>query len=289
MRKQALSKERITVNEKYCEMFCLCYPQFRMSTELFEKLLLNDGSHVITHYENGEPAGFAVVEKAAVRLICVNPGYQRRGIGSQLLSGCERYIAENGFDKVFIGGVSSKFLIGADKASAVFFEKNGYSVVGSCDEMLMKLRDFTFDENDFHGHTCAEYGWYSGDMDVLRKAVAEVDENWVKYFDGSGKVYLATVNSEIASFCLVSTDAVNYLTDAYGRVGMPGCVGTVPKFRNRGIALEMIARATQYLKDSGMDISFIFFTGVADWYKKIGYETFMTEVFMEKQLIVSEE
>lgn len=44
----------------------------------------------------------------------------------------------------------------------------------------------------------------------------------------------------------------------------------------------MIARVTQYLKDSGMDISFIFFTGVAEWYKKLGYETFITELFMEK-------
>ena len=62
-------------------------------------------------------------------------------------------------------------------------------------------------------------------------------------------------------------------------------VGTAPKFRNRGIAIEMVARATQYLKDSGMDISFIYFTGVADWYKKLGYETFMTEVFMVKELL----
>ena len=30
----------------------------------------------------------------------------------------ERYIAEQGFDRVLTGGVSSKFLIGADKASA---------------------------------------------------------------------------------------------------------------------------------------------------------------------------
>ena len=44
----------------------------------------------------------------------------------------------------------------------------------------------------------------------------------------------------------------------------------------------------KYLKDSGMDISFIFFTGVADWYRKLGYEIFMTEVFMEKDLKVGE-
>lgn len=68
---------------------------------------------------------------------------------------------------------------------------------------------------------------------------------------------------------------------------MPGCVGCVPEYRNKGIALEMIANVTQYLKEQGMDISFIFYTGVARWYEKIGYETFLREIFGEKELKVS--
>ena len=273
-----------SLNGKLCEIFCGCYPQFRMSGERFEKLLINDESHILTHCEDGEPAGFAILEKSAIRLICVKPEYQRRGIGSRLLKEAERYAAEKGFEKLLTGGVSSKFLIGADKSSAGYFGKNGFVSVGGCDELLLRLSDYSFDESAFHGHDCAEYGWYDGDMETLHKAVAAVEENWVQYFDGNGRVCAAKVGGEIASFCLVTTDAVNYLTDAYGRVGMPGCVGTVPKFRNRGIALEMIARVNKYLKDSGMDISFIFFTGVAEWYKKLGYEIFMTEVFMEKRL-----
>ena len=277
-------KEELTVNETYCEIFCLCYPQFRMSKEHFERLLINEDVHIITHCDGSKLVGFALCEKNAVRLICVRPGYQRRGTGSVLLESAERYIADKGFEKALIGGVSSKFLIGADKASAGFFEKNGYSSVGCCDEMLLKLNGFNYDSSAFRGHNCAEYGWYEGSLDKLHKAVAKVNENWVQYFDGKGHIYTASVSGETASFCLVDTDTVNYLSDAYGRVGMPGCVGTVPEFRDRGIAIEMVARVTQYLKDSGMDISFIYFTGVADWYKKLGYETFMTEIFMEKQL-----
>ena len=270
--------------EKICEIFCNCYPQFKMSSERFESLLLNSNTHIITFPDDQNPLGFAITEGAALRLICVDSGSQYKGIGSQILSEAEKYVSNQGFEKLYTGGVSSKFLIGADKASVGFFEKKGFSTVGSCDEMLMKLATFCYDENKFRGHLCAEYGWYKGDTDTIKKAVAEVDEGWVKYFEAGSRIYVATVDGEIASFCLVSTDNSNYLTDAFGRVGMPGCVGTVPKFRNRGIAIEMIARVTQFLKDSGMDISFIFFTGVAEWYKKLGYEAFMTEIFMEKQI-----
>lgn len=272
------------MNGKCCEIFCLCYPQFAMSRERFESLMINDGTHIIMHCEDGEAAGFALTEGAALRLICVSPGYQRRGIGSRLLAEAEKYAAEQGFEKLYTGGVSSKFLIGADKEACGFFEKKGYETVGGCDELLMRLGSFSFDESAFRGHLCAEYGWYDGDIEAMRRAVAEVEESWVQYFNEGEHIFAAKVGGEIASFCLVSTDVTNYLSDAFGRVGMPGCVGTVPKYRDRGIALEMVARVTQYLKQSGMDISFIFFTGVADWYKKLGYEIFMTEIFMEKRL-----
>ncbi len=272
------------MTERLCELFDLCYPQFRMSRERFESLLIRADTHILTHTEGGRVVGFALTEKNALRLICVEPAFRHKGIGSRLLAQAETHAADHGFDKLLTGGVSSGFLIGADKSSAGFFEKNGYTAVGSCDEMLMRLDGYSFDESAFRGHLCAEYGWYDGDKAPLLKAVAEVEESWVQYFEGGGRVYAATVGGEIASFCLVSTDNVNYLTDAYGRVGMPGCVGTVPKFRSRGIALEMIARVTQHLKDSGMDVSFIYFTGVAGWYKKLGYEVFMTEVFMQKPL-----
>ena len=272
------------MKDKICGIFCRCYPQFRMSSDHFANLMINSDTHIITFPDDKNPIGFALTEGAAIRLICVEPGSQRQGIGARLLAESEKYISAQGFDKAYTGGVSSKFLIGADKHTAGFFENNGFSAVGGCDEMLLKLDTFCFDESKFRGHNYAEYGWYSGDTDTIAKAVAEVDESWVKYFDAGSHIYTAAVGDEIASFCLVNTDVSNYLSSAFGRVGMPGCVGTVPKFRNRGIAIEMIARVTQYLKDSGMDISFIFFTGVADWYKKLGYEIFMTEMFMEKQL-----
>ena len=73
------------MKQKLCRIFCSCYPQFRMGMERFESLILGENSRVITHCGQGEPLGFAVTEGAALRLICVEPGSQRRGIGSLLL------------------------------------------------------------------------------------------------------------------------------------------------------------------------------------------------------------
>ena len=269
---------------EHCLVLAECYPQFGMTSDTFEYILIRDDTRVIEHRKDGELLGFAVTEKNAVRLICVSPKARCRGIGRELMSRAEAQIRAEGFTEALTGGVSSKFLIGADKNSWGFFEKLGYTEVGSCDEMLLRLDGYTFSEENFRGHKTAEYGFYHGDVQTLREAVAKVDEDWVQYFDGDSRVYCAMSGGELASFCLVSTDVRNYLSDAYGRVGMPGCVGTVPKFRNKGIAIEMIARVTQILKEEGQDISFIFFTGVADWYRKLGYEVFMTEIFGKKEI-----
>ena len=279
-----MCRTEILIDKTY-GIFSRCYPQFKLTRKNFESLIITSDSHIISYPDEENMTGFAITEGPSIMLICVAPDYQRQGIGANLLAEAEKYVKDQGFDKIYTGGVSSKFLIGADKTTSAFFEKNGFSTVGGCDEMLMKLDSFQFDEEKFRGHLCAEFGWYNGDIDTVVKAVAEVEESWIKFFEPGRHIYVATVGDEIACFCLVDTDVTNYLSDAYGRVGMPGCVGTVPKFRNRGIAIEMIARVTQYLKEIGMDISFIYFTGVADWYKKLGYETFMTEVFMVKELL----
>ncbi len=57
------------------------------------------------------------------------------------------------------------------------------------------------------------------------------------------------------------------------KVGGPGCVGTLPEYRNKGIGLIMVKHVTQILKEEGYDYSYIHFTGVAPWYEKLGYKT----------------
>ena len=255
-----------------------------ISYNRFCDLLHKDSCVYFESKEDNEICAFAIVEDFAIRLICVIPPKQGHGIGTKLISDIEKHAGDRGFDKLITGGVSSRLFIGAISESWGFFAKQGFVSVGKCDEMILKLVDFQLVKLALHGSDIAEYGWFDGDLEDIRSAVSLVDENWTQYFINPENIYVAKVNGEIASFCLVDINCQNYLTDKYRKVGMPGCVGTVPKFRNKGIALEMVARVTEYLKDQGMDVSFIFFTGVAKWYEKIGYRTFLSEYFGVKQL-----
>ena len=103
----------------------------------------------------------------------------------------------------------------------------------------------------------------------IQEAVRQVDEGWVKYFTDPRRVFCAFDGKKIVSFCIL---------DDMGRhlglhVGGPGCVGTVPAYRKRGIGLKMIQKATEILKQTGFDLSYIHYTHVDFWYAKLGYET----------------
>ena len=111
------------------------------------------------------------------------------------------------------------------------------------------------------------YGFYHGPLDDLRRVVAEVEEHWPDLFNEGDEVYCAFDGDRIASFAIV-TDMGSYRGL---KIGGPGCVGTVPAYRRRGIGLRLVKDVTRLLKDRGYDVSYIFYTSVTDWYRKLGY------------------
>ena len=50
-------------------------------------------------------------------------------------------------------------------------------------------------------------------------------------------------------------------------------MATVPEYRNRGIGLTMVKNVTEILRTEGYDYSYIHYTGISGWYKKLGYKT----------------
>ncbi len=57
------------------------------------------------------------------------------------------------------------------------------------------------------------------------------------------------------------------------RIGGPGCVGTLPEYRDRGIGLTMVRNVTGILKEELYDYSYIHYTYETAWYAKLGYRT----------------
>ena len=141
----------------------------------------------------------------------------------------------------------------------------------SWEEMTLPLAGY--EAHDVPVPAGVTFGFYEGPGDRLRAAVAEVDESWLKYYPETSRPYCAFAGEEIASFCLIEDFGAHPFTGREMKFGGPGCVGTVPRFRRRGIGLKMVDNATLILKDRGFDVSYIHYTGVGGWYAKLGYRT----------------
>jgi len=137
------------------------------------------------------------------------------------------------------------------------------------EEQVLDLRTFDVNAVNVPYPSQITFGFYSGDIAALREAVALVDDDWVEYFDPEDQIYCAFDGDKVVSFCLL---------DAFGqyaglRVGGPGCVGTIPEYRQQGIGLKMVQNATAILKEQSYDLSYIHYTHVGHWYARLGYKT----------------
>lgn len=115
------------------------------------------------------------------------------------------------------------------------------------------------------------FGAWSGDIDALRAIVRRVEDGWPPIFKPGDEVYCGFDGDRIASFCLVEDMGAHQ----GAKFGGPGCVGTLPEYRRRGIGLRMVENVTRILQDRGYDYSYIHYTGVAPWYAKLAYRTIL--------------
>lgn len=267
----------------YAEIFLASLPQLPLCAEAFDALARLEGMHVIPHTEEGNLVAFAAVEGEALRLLCVHPDWQRRGIGGELLRAAEEKIRGAGGREIVVGGSHSKLLIGAPEASRRFFERRGFELMGECDEMTGDLRRLT-PAASLPSPAGVAFGWYRGELAALQEAVRAVDEDWVQYFPSTEHVFCGMQGEKIVSFCFADESEVCLLSNGKNRVGVPGCVGTVPAFRRQGIGLKMVALACEELKKQGCDTGFIHYTGMAHWYARLGFETVVHELFFRKSL-----
>ncbi len=143
-------------------------------------------------------------------------------------------------------------------------------------EMLLRLQDF--DENSYAKDFDKEvtFGYYKGDINSLKEDVASVVPHWTQFFNDDSRVYCGFINGRVASFCLIEDFGVYEINGVAIRIGGPGCVGTLPEFRNRGIGLTMVKNVTKIIKDEQYDYSYIHYTYETGWYGKLGYRTIIS-------------
>lgn len=141
------------------------------------------------------------------------------------------------------------------------------------DEMILSLNNFNVNMYNKKLDNAVSFGYYDGNLDELKKAVEKVEKHWAPFFTGTDRIFCGYVNGKVASFCLVSDMGIHSIQGRALKIGGPGCVGTLPEYRDNGIGLTMVRHATQILKEDGYDYSYIHYTYLAPWYEKLGYKT----------------
>jgi len=141
------------------------------------------------------------------------------------------------------------------------------------DEMLLRLDEFDPRKYEKALDRSITFGFFEGNRAELLKAVEQVDSDWPEFFGEEDRVLCGYLDGKVASFCIVDDMGTHEVNGQILKVGGPGCVGTLPEYRDQGIGLTMVKKATQILKDKGYDCSYIHYTYVARWYAKLGYET----------------
>ena len=143
------------------------------------------------------------------------------------------------------------------------------------EEQIMYYKDFDVTALEIPVPPNVTFGWYEGDASKLMEAVKSVEKSWTEFedFKNCSRIFCAMVDGEIASFCIAEDMGVHTLNGRKIKIGGPGCVGTVKKFRRKGIGLSMVQKVSQILKEEGFEIGWIHWTGVGHWYAKLGYQT----------------
>ena len=254
--------------------------------------ILNDTNlHIINYRNDDKLAGVSVIGGNTIYLLCVDEKIRNRGIGGDLLYRSEQYITVRGFDKIVIGAGKDYITPGIPMKHGAhdFFKKRGYiHSWGDCGcfDMELMLCDFNYTEHSV-GDTIDEitYRWaVPNDIDNIVKCVSDAAENFVRYYkETQMPVLIAVKDNEVLGTLIVSIEAEGK------DIGSVGCTATAIKYRNKGIATNLVRLGTKYLKDIGLYKACLgyTYTQILNMYGRVGYKISM-EYFMGEKSVINE-
>lgn len=267
------------------DCFRKAFNEFDLSYDAFKDKLSWGKNHYLTRYEKDKLAGFAIVRDNNLCCLCVDPAYQNKGIGTNLLKEAEKLVKDSGAEKICLGG--GFFLACPLRGKEIndnFFSKRGYIGKSTCYEMKMNIKDFDINHQPINYELDnVVFKYNDHPFEEVISAVEKVQKNWVKFFHDNGHCFIAEKKGKVVGFCNTSFDDVTLVSASGEKVGNVGCVGVIPSARKAGIGLTMVAYATEQLRKHGCTIGHIHYTDLEKWYAKLGYKTYINYWFGYKR------
>lgn len=296
---------------EYYEFYIKNFPYIYREQQTTLDIINNkENKYIEKRNENNELIGLSIVNKNTILLLCVDPKYRNKGIGTYLLEESEKTIVNDGYENAILGvgfnylmpGIpTSKHYFDSehenlypeiDNSAESFFMKKGYINNSECDyfDMGQNLDNFNYDGihiGDVVNGIEYRFGNES-DIDDICICTDDAEENFTKYYkmkehySENSRVMIAIVNGEVAGTMMMGLETEG------NKVGDLAVATTKHKYRNRHISANLTNLATQFLKDNNMEYSHLnyTYTGLDHVYGYAGYEICVYYTKASKQLVL---
>lgn len=292
---------------------------FPMRQELFEQNSFDDvnvcheASKVVVGDHN-EVIGFIVAKKwqepidvqmptktGWIQVLVVDKRYRGQGIGSELLRHAEKIMKSHGMDQVLLGRDPQHYFPGIPRPNdhvAQWFESKGYTKQDT-EYDVSRSYDKTSQINQLQIND-VEFGLLKEDekdafLGFLRRCFpGRWEYEAIKYFElnGTGREFVVIrKHGKIIGFCRVNDSkspiiAQNVYWAPLFQEGLGGIgpLGVDAEERGQGFGLAVVEAGIIELRKRGVQNIVIDWTGLIDFYKKLGYDIWKTYDSYKKEL-----
>lgn len=294
--------------------------RFPMRTELFEQNSFDDlnvfseGSQIAVDNKDNV-IGFIVVkrwqeqldvgmssETAWIQALLVDHRFRNQGTGSKLLNHAESVCKANGMDNVLLGrdpwhyfpGVPSQF-----ESTAIWFEKRGFKKLGSDYDLICNydnLHHFSVPVMEGVAFSILKKEDTAHFLAFLHRCFpGRWEYEAIHYFQkgGSGREFVVLKkNGQIIGFCRINDSNSPFIAqNVYWaplfneELGGIGPLGIDSKERKNGYGLAIVEAAVSHLRKRNINSILIDWTGLVDFYNKLGYKIWQGYDSYKKSLL----
>ncbi|NLV33041.1 MAG: GNAT family N-acetyltransferase [Clostridiaceae bacterium] len=257
-------------------LYVKCFPNYLCIKDTFETFLKPQQAAIYTEYNKDKLIAYTIVWGNSISLLCVNPEYQNKGIGTKLLYKAESHIQKNNPSKILLGRGSHYLLQGVPESNVKavqFFKKFGYTASWTSVNMKLDLKIFNYNMLKIpvpSSNISFRYAEPS-DMNALLTSVDNTQPEWHNIFTTCIDPVLLAIESDtncILGFEILSFNGGRFIKNA----GCIGCVGVITSARNKGIGRQMVAKGAEIFKSHGLKSIELRYVYLVDWYKALGFE-----------------
>jgi GNAT superfamily N-acetyltransferase len=231
------------------------------------------------------PAGFVAFDRAgSIPLILVQPGYQRRGIGTGLLEAALQQLRAGTAGSVTAGSGGARYIwpgVPRDLPAAVaFFASRGWRHTHDTLDLVTDLTGYRAPPGAAAravrtGATITLAA--AGDLAAVRAFEAAAFPSWARWFAAARPEHVLLARTRTGSIAgtllLAGPGADTVLAPVLGpAAGTIGCVGVAPPLHGQGIGTALVVRASEILSQAGVRACHIGWTTRESFYRRAGYQ-----------------